>query len=55
VDDWLHAVEASDQSGVVLVHPDRGQMTLLDVAHANAHDAFHHRWDIGRILQPTPG
>jgi hypothetical protein len=46
VDDWLEAVEESATSGVVLVHPERGELTLLDVVLSNAHDAIHHQWDI---------
>jgi DinB superfamily len=49
-DDWLTAVERSGGRDVVLVHPDRGVLDLADVVVANAHDAHHHRWDIGRIL-----
>jgi hypothetical protein len=33
---------------VVFVHQERGEQTILDVARTNAHDAFHHGWDIGR-------
>jgi hypothetical protein len=46
VDDWLEAVEESATPGVVLVHPERGELTLLDVVLSNAHDAIHHQWDI---------
>jgi DinB family protein len=51
VDDWVDAVAFADGAGVVLVHPDRGEQSLLDVVRSNAHDAFHHRQDIGRILR----
>jgi hypothetical protein len=51
VDDWLDAVDRSGAAGVVLVHPERGDMTLAEVTVANAHDGVHHRWDIGRILR----
>jgi DinB superfamily len=51
VDDWLTAVEASADSGVVLVHPERGELTRSDVVLANAHDALHHQRDIERTLQ----
>ena len=50
VDDWLSAVDRSDATGVVLVHPERGNQTLADVMLTNAHDGAHHRWDIERIL-----
>jgi hypothetical protein len=35
---------------VTLIHPERGEQKLVEVARANCHDAAHHRWDIGRIL-----
>jgi hypothetical protein len=50
VDDWLTAVEAAPVSGVVMVHPVRGELVLSDVILSNAHDALHHRWDIERTL-----
>jgi hypothetical protein len=50
VEDWQGAVDRSDASGIVLVHPERGGQTLTDVAVSNAHDAEHHRWDIERSL-----
>ena len=53
VDDWLGAVAASTPTGTVLVHPLRGDQTLLDVVRSNAHDAHHHRWDIERSLGGT--
>ena len=54
VGDWLRAVAVSDQQGTVLVHPDRGPLRLNDVVHSNAHDSFHHRRDIERILDAQP-
>ena len=33
---------------MVLIHPERGEMALLDVVRANTHDAQHHLWDIER-------
>ena len=51
VDDWLRSVEASPDSGVVLVHPERGELTLSDVVLSNAHDALHHQWDIERAVR----
>jgi hypothetical protein len=50
VDDWLEAVGSAPHSGVVLIHPERGELTLRDVVVSNAHDARHHRWDIERTL-----
>jgi hypothetical protein len=51
VDDWREAVEESAASGVVLVHRERGELTLLDVVLSNAHDAIHHQWDIELTLR----
>jgi DinB superfamily len=51
VDAWLGSVEASPASGVVMVHPERGELTLSDVVLANTHDALHHRWDIERTIR----
>lgn len=53
--EWRVAVGLSASDGVVLDHPERGLQTLADVAVANAHDAFHHRWDIERSLQAAAG
>jgi len=47
---WLAAVEEADPAGVVMLHSERGAMELSDVVSSNAHDAFHHRWDLTRIL-----
>ena len=35
----------------MLIHPERGEMELLDVVVANTHDAHHHLWDIERTLR----
>jgi hypothetical protein len=49
-EDWRHAVTDAAGRAVLLVHPIYGELTVLDVARGNAHDAEHHRWDIERIL-----
>jgi hypothetical protein len=49
--DWMTAVGQAGEAGVVLEHPHRGQLALSDVVRANAHDAFHHGWDIRRSLE----
>ncbi|MGP0029285.1 MAG: hypothetical protein ACLPVF_02130 [Acidimicrobiales bacterium] len=49
---WLAAVEEAEPAGVVMLHSERGAMGLADVVASNAHDAFHHRWDLTRILHP---
>jgi len=50
VADWITAVEEADPAEVVMLHSERGAMELADVIASNAHDAFHHRWDLERIL-----
>jgi hypothetical protein len=52
VEDWLEAVDRSNPSGIVLVHPERGGQTLFEVMASNVHDAVHHRWDIERSVRP---
>jgi hypothetical protein len=44
----MEAVTLATERNVVLHHPERGRLTVLDVARSNAHDAYHHRWDIER-------
>ena len=46
VDDWLSSVEASPDAGVVMAHPERGELSLLHVVLSDTHDAQHHQWDI---------
>jgi hypothetical protein len=53
VANWLAAVEEAEPARVVMLHSVRGAMELADVVTSNAHDAFHHRWDLARILH-TP-
>jgi hypothetical protein len=48
---WQQAVGLSRRTGIVLIHPERGELTLPDVVLANAHDGFHHQWDIDRSLR----
>ncbi|HXQ44748.1 MAG TPA: DinB family protein [Acidimicrobiales bacterium] len=55
VRDWAEAVRQADEAGVILVHPDRGAQSVLDVARSNAHDAHHHCWDIFRTMEVTGG
>jgi hypothetical protein len=50
VANWLAAVEEAELSAIVMLHSVRGAMELVDVVASNAHDAFHHRWDVARIL-----
>jgi hypothetical protein len=53
VGDWLSAVEEAESAEVVMLHSERGAMELSDVVASNAHDAFHHRWDLTRILHDS--
>ncbi|HXQ58584.1 MAG TPA: hypothetical protein VN799_00755 [Acidimicrobiales bacterium] len=53
--DWKDAVALAAVAGVSLVHPERGELSVLDVVRSNAHDAFHHGWDIGRTVDATAG
>jgi SAM-dependent methyltransferase len=48
--DWAEAVDVGLAADVVLVHPERGEVTVLDVVRSNAHDADHHAWDIERSV-----
>jgi hypothetical protein len=52
VANWLTVIGEAEPAGVVMLHSARGAMELADVVASNAHDAFHHRWDLARILQP---
>ncbi len=50
VENWLSAVNEAVPAGIVMLHSERGAMELSDVVASNAHDAYHHRWDLTRIL-----
>jgi hypothetical protein len=49
--DWISAVVLADGVGITLVHPDRGEQPLLDVARANAHDVRHHCRDVAITMK----
>jgi hypothetical protein len=53
-EEWKRAVDECLVADIFLVHPDRGQQSLVDVVRSNAHDTFHHRWDIQRSVRPGP-
>ena len=53
VGDWLDAGGAAPP-GREMAHPHRGVLTLAEVGRTTAHDAAHHRHDIGRILRGGP-
>jgi hypothetical protein len=48
---WLTAVAEAQPLDLVVLHPQRGVQSLLDVAQSNLHDATHHGWDIARTLR----
>lgn len=50
VEGWLRAVEEAQGAKVVIQHSERGEMDLVDVVASNAHDGYHHRWDLTQIL-----
>jgi len=52
--DWQVAVAGAPREGVVVIHRERGDMHLVDVARGVAHDAFHHALDIRRSLEASP-
>jgi hypothetical protein len=47
---WSDSVTAALADGVVLQHAARGAQRAEDVARNNPHDAYHHAWDIERII-----
>ncbi|MFI0350945.1 hypothetical protein [Actinomadura sp. 9N407] len=47
---WRQAVQMATESEVVLLHPKRGPQPVAEVVRNNAHDAYHHEWDIRRTL-----
>jgi hypothetical protein len=47
---WTDSVDLANHHMVVLNHPERGGQKVADVCLNNAHDAFHHGWDIERTL-----
>ena len=53
VRDWYDAVALADVAGISLVHPERGELAVVDVVRSNSHDAYHHGWDIKRTVEAT--
>jgi hypothetical protein len=51
VERWISAVEEAEIAGVVIRHSERGAMELFDVVASNAHDAYHDREDVARIVR----
>jgi hypothetical protein len=54
VNAWANITSAGRHQPIALFHPDRGRLTLDDVVEDNAHDAYHHAWDIDRIECDAP-
>jgi len=47
---WVEAMDLAVTAGVVLQHAGRGHQEPDDIARNNAHDVYHHAWDIRRTL-----
>lgn len=47
---WCTVLNDALTEGVVLAHATRGLQTASDIARNNTHDAYHHLWDVNRIL-----
>jgi hypothetical protein len=54
VRDWQEAIDLGLRQDLVLIHSGRGEQRATDVARNNAHDAYHHAWDIRRTLTDEP-
>jgi hypothetical protein len=52
---WREAVTVARAHDVVLQHESRGPQSVHDVVRSNAHDAFHHGWDITRTVAHASG
>jgi len=50
---WEESVHAAGGAGVVLNHPERGKLTVLEVVRSNCHDVIHHEWDIQRSIKAS--
>ena len=53
IGDWSTAVAAALAVEFVLHHPERGRISTADVVGTNAHDTWHHEWDMARSLPPA--
>jgi hypothetical protein len=45
---WVPTIGAALESDVLLLHAGRGPHRASEVVMSNAHDVFHHEWDINR-------
>lgn len=48
---WVDVLNHALDEHIVLDHATRGRQSAKDIARNNAHDAFHHLWDIRRIIE----
>jgi hypothetical protein len=48
---WREIVEEANRRNVVILHPERGELSVLDAVGSNTHDVVHHEWDIRRSLE----
>ena len=51
VGDWRAALELADGGEFVMMHPELGAMTMLDVILIRAHDVHHHAFDVRRSTE----
>jgi hypothetical protein len=51
---WVENVSTALTLGLEMDHATRGLQTASDIARNNTHDAYHHGWDIERILAHQP-
>ena len=47
---WVSVMRAALDENIVLHHATRGRQGADDIARNNAHDLFHHLWDLDQIL-----
>lgn len=47
---WTEAASSALVAGVVFEHVQRGRQPASDAVAGNAHDAWHHVWDVRRTL-----
>jgi hypothetical protein len=52
-EDWQAAVALVARQEIIVIHRQRGEMLLEDIARSVTHDAFHHAWDIPRSLEAS--
>ena len=47
---WQSAISCGVALDITLIHERQSSQSTLDIARNNAHDVFHHLWDIRQIL-----